>query len=53
MKLQKKVQLAVNEMTEYNAEFVDVHIEGVKRREKSALELSFSNPEEEKSGSIF
>lgn len=53
MKLQKKVQLAVNEMTEYNAEFVDVHIEGVKRREKSALELSFSNPEQEKSGSIF
>ena len=53
MKLQKKVKSAVDEMTEYTAEFVDVHIEGVKRREKSELEISFSNPEENRNNSIF
>ncbi|MEE3381158.1 MAG: Asp23/Gls24 family envelope stress response protein [Succiniclasticum sp.] len=47
MKLQKKVKAAVDDMTEYDAEFVDVHVEGVKRREKSALELSLDTPEEE------
>lgn len=34
-------------MTEYTAEFVDVHVEGVKRREKSALEISLNTPEED------
>ena len=53
MKLQKKVKSAVDEMTEYTAEYVDVHVEGVRRREKSELEISFNNPEEEKPGSIF
>ena len=53
MKLQKKVKSAVDEMTEYTAEFVDVHIEGVKRREKSELEISFNSPEDGKAGSIF
>lgn len=53
MKLQKKVKSAVDEMTEYNAEFVDVHIEGVKRRVKSALELSFNSSEEDRSDSMF
>ena len=53
MKLQKKVKSAVDEMTEYTAEFVDVHIEGVKRREKSELEISFNNPEEGRSNSLF
>ena len=53
MKLQKKVKSAVDEMTEYTAEFVDVHVEGVKRREKSSLELSFNNSEESDSGNIF
>ena len=53
MKLQKKVKSAVDEMTEYTAEYVDVHIEGVRRREKSELEISFNNPEEDKSSSIF
>lgn len=53
MKLQKKVKSAVDEMTEYTAEFVDVHIEGVKRREKSELEISFNSPEPDKSDSIF
>ena len=49
MKLPKKVKSAVDEMTE----FVDVHIEGVKRREKSELEISFNNPDEGRAGSIF
>ena len=53
MKLQKRVKSAVDEMTEYTAEFVDVHVEGVKRREKSSLELSFNNPEESDTGNIF
>ena len=53
MKLQKKVKSAVDEMTEYTAEFVDVHIEGVKRREKSELEISFNNPDENRAGTIF
>ena len=53
MKLQKKIKNAVHEMTEYTAEFVDVHVEGVKRREKSALEISFNNPEEGKPDTIF
>lgn len=53
MKLQKKVKGAVDEMTEYTAEFVDVHIEGVRRREKSELEISFNNPEEGRSNSLF
>ena len=53
MKLQKKVKRAVEEMTEYTAEFVDVHIEGVKRREKSELEISFNNPDENRAGTIF
>ena len=53
MRLQKKVKSAVDEMTEYTAELVDVHIEGVKRREKSELEISFSNPEENRNNSIF
>jgi uncharacterized alkaline shock family protein YloU len=53
MKLQKKVKSAVDEMTEYTAEYVDVHIEGVRRREKSELEISFNSPEETRSGSIF
>jgi len=53
MKLQKKVKSAVDEMTEYTAEYVDVHIEGVRRREKSELEISFNDPEEGKPGSIF
>ena len=53
MKLQKKVKSAVDEMTEYTAEYVDVHVEGVRRREKSELEISFNNPEEGKQGSIF
>lgn len=53
MKLQKKVKNAVDEMTDYDAEFVDVHIEGVRRRVKSALELSFSSPEEEHPGNLF
>lgn len=53
MKLQKKIKSSVDEMTEYTAEFVDVHIEGVRRREKSALEISFNNPDEEKQGTIF
>ena len=53
MKLQKKVKSAVDEMTEYTAEFVDVHIEGVKRRQKSDLEISFNNPEESRPDSIF
>ena len=53
MKLQKKVKSAVDEMTEYTAEFVDVHIEGVKRREKSELEISFNNPDESRVGTIF
>ena len=53
MKQQKKVKSAVDEMTEYTAEYVDVHIEGVRRREKSELEISFNSPEEIKSGSIF
>ena len=53
MKLQKKVKSAVDEMTEYTAEFVDVHVEGVKRREKSELEISFNNPDGEMSDSIF
>ena len=47
MKLQKKVKAAVEDMTEYTAEFVDVHVEGVKRREKSALEISLNTPEED------
>ena len=41
MKLQKKVKSAVDEMTEYTAEFVDVHIEGVRRREKSVWDVIF------------
>ena len=53
MKLQKKVKSAVDEMTEYTAEFVDVHIEGVRRRQKSELEISFNSPEDGKTGSIF
>ena len=53
MKLQKKVKSAVDEMTEYTAEYVDVHIEGVRRRVKSELEISFNNPEEGRTGSIF
>ena len=53
MKLQKKVKSAVDEMTEYTAEFVDVHIEGVRRREKSDLEISFNNPDEGRQDSIF
>ena len=53
MKLQKKIKSSVDEMTEYMAEFVDVHIEGVRRREKSALEISLNNPDEEKQGTIF
>jgi uncharacterized alkaline shock family protein YloU len=53
LKLQKKVKNAVDEMTEYTAEFVDVHVEGVRKREKSELEISFNNPEENKTGSIF
>lgn len=53
MKLQKKIKSSVDEMTEYTAEFVDVHVEGVKRREKSALEISFNNPDEGKSDTIF
>ena len=53
LKLQKKVKSAVDEMTEYTAEFVDVHIEGVKRREKSELEISFNNPDEGRVGTIF
>lgn len=53
MKLQKKIKSSVDEMTEYTAEFVDVHVEGVKRREKSALEISFNNPEEGKPDTIF
>ena len=53
MKLQKKVKSAVDEMTEYTAEFVDVHVEGVKRREKSELEISFNSPEDGRAGSIF
>ena len=53
LKLQKKVKSAVDEMTEYTAEYVDVHIEGVRKREKSELEISFNNPEEGKTGSIF
>lgn len=53
LKLQKKVKSAVDEMTEYTAEYVDVHIEGVRKREKSELEISFNNPEEGKTGIIF
>lgn len=53
MKLQQKVKSAVDEMTEYTAEYVDVHIEGVRRREKSELEISLSSPEESKTGSFF
>ena len=53
MKLQKKVKSAVDEMTEYTAEYVDVHVEGVRRREKSDLEISFNSPEEGQPGSIF
>jgi uncharacterized alkaline shock family protein YloU len=53
LKLQKKVKSAVDEMTEYTAEYVDVHIEGVRKREKSELEISFNNPEDGKPGSIF
>ena len=53
LKLQKKVKSAVDEMTEYTAEFVDVHIEGVKRREKSELEISFNSPEDGRAASIF
>jgi uncharacterized alkaline shock family protein YloU len=53
LKLQKKVKSAVDEMTEYTAEYVDVHIEGVRKREKSELEISFNNPEDGKPDSIF
>jgi len=45
MKLQKKVKSAIEEMTEYTAEVVDVHIEGVKRRPKSSLEMSLGSDE--------
>lgn len=47
MKLQKKVKRAVEDMTEYDAEFVDVHIEGVKRRRKSNLEISFAKEKDD------
>ncbi|MGI6263141.1 MAG: Asp23/Gls24 family envelope stress response protein [Succiniclasticum sp.] len=47
MKLQKKVKAAVEDMTEYTAEFVDVHVEGVRRRPKSDLEISLDTPEED------
>lgn len=53
MKVQKKVRQSVNELTDYEAETVDVHIEGVMRRPKSNLEESFSQEEGRDDGFYF
>lgn len=53
MKVQKRVKQSVNELTDYEAETVDVHIEGVMRRPKSNLEESFSREEGRDDGFYF
>ncbi len=45
LKIQKKVKEAVENMTEYEVDFVDVHVEGVRRRLKSDLEKSLEDQE--------
>lgn len=48
LKIQKKVKDAVESMTEYEVNYVDVHVEGVERRKKSVLEQSLEEETEQK-----
>jgi uncharacterized alkaline shock family protein YloU len=43
LKIQEKVKEAVETMTEYEVNYVDVHVEGVELRKRSQLELSLEN----------
>jgi uncharacterized alkaline shock family protein YloU len=47
LKIQKRVKEAVENMTEYEVNYVDVHVEGVERRKKSVLEKSLEEEAEE------
>ena len=47
LKIQKRVKEAVESMTEYEVNYVDVHVEGVERRQKSILEKSLEEEAEE------
>jgi uncharacterized alkaline shock family protein YloU len=47
LKIQKRVKEAVESMTEYEVNYVDVHVEGVERRKKSVLEKSLEEEAEE------
>lgn len=48
LKIQKKVKDAVESMTEYEVNYVDVHVEGVERRKKSVLEQSLEEEADQK-----
>ncbi|MBQ7317370.1 MAG: Asp23/Gls24 family envelope stress response protein [Phascolarctobacterium sp.] len=39
LEIQEKVKEAIESMTGYEVQFIDVHVQGVAKREKSALEL--------------
>ncbi len=41
--VQEKIKDAIEAMTEYEVKYVDVHIQGVKKRPRSALEMNFEN----------
>ena len=45
LKIQKNVKEAVENMTEYEVNYVDVHVEGVERRKKTILEQSLEETE--------
>jgi uncharacterized alkaline shock family protein YloU len=46
LKIQKNVKESVESMTDYEVNYVDVHVEGVKRRKKSQLEQSLDDKPE-------
>ena len=47
LKIQRRVKEAVESMTEYEVNYVDVHVEGVERRPKSILEKSLEEEAED------
>jgi len=52
LKIQERVKQALENMTEYDVNFVDVHVEGVERRKKSELEMSLDNIDRTDKGEI-
>ena len=50
LKIQERVKQALESMTEYEVNFVDVHVEGVERRRKSDLERDFEQYQQAEAG---